>query len=157
MGNFPVLLFKCIMWRFNLLFLRWSTFCFDLHVLVYILCTCIKINSSTPHPPTWDWVDLLLWSLTKPDILCPFHSPHRHYTHSQQPVNYTKPCDGRGQADGLPRYTRQCAGEDQQLCWRCRAAVRWMCVLLEKYLSLLYDWMGLSWREAAMLGTRGCP
>ena len=26
--------------------------------------------------------------------------------------------------------------------------------ILDKYLPLLYDWMGLSWRETAMLGTK---
>ena len=46
--------------------------------------------------------------------MCPSHSPHRHYTHSQQPVHCTKPCGGHEQADGLPQYTIQCEGEDQR-------------------------------------------
>ena len=46
--------------------------------------------------------------------MCPSHFPHRHYTHSQQPVHCTKPCGGLGQADGLPQYIIQYAEDDQR-------------------------------------------
>jgi hypothetical protein len=42
------------------------------------------------------------------------HSPHRYYTHSQQPVLCTKPCGGHGQPNELPQYTTQCEEEDQR-------------------------------------------
>ena len=93
----------------------------------------------------------------KCSLMCPSHFPHRHYTHSQQPVHCTKPCGGHGQADELSRYTTQCEGEDQRTQQGWRAAARAIYLLLDECQPLLYDWMGGSWRAATLMGRRGCP
>ena len=89
-------------------------------------------------------------------LLWPLHFPHRHYTHSQQPVHCTKPCGGHGQADGLPRYTRQCEVEDQRTQQGCRAAAIWMYPLLSEVFPLCLMGLGVPWRRPALLWTRGC-
>ena len=51
---------------------------------------------------------------SKAFLIRPFQSPHRHYTHSQQPHNSNEECGEHGPAGGLPQYTIDCAGEDKK-------------------------------------------
>ena len=87
----------------------------------------------------------------KHSLICPSHSPHRHYTHSQQPVHCTKPCGGHGRPDKLPQYTNHC-GEYQG--WR--AAATWMSPLLSEVFPPCLMGLGVSRRALALLGTKGC-
>ena len=95
-------------------------------------------------------------SVIEHSLMCPSHFPHRHYTHSQQPVHCTKPCGGHGQADELSRYTTQCEGEDQRAQQGWRAAATWMYPLLSKIFPLCLMGLGVSRRGAALPWTRGC-
>ena len=87
----------------------------------------------------------------------PSHFPHRHYTHSQQPIHCTKPCGGHGQADDLPQFTTQCEEEDQRTQQGWRAAATWMYPLLSEVFPFCLMGLGVSWRGPALLGTWGCP
>ena len=78
----------------------------------------------------------------KYSLMWPSHFPHRHYTHSQQPVHCTKPCGGHGHPDGLPRYTSQCEGEDQRTQQGWRAAATWMYPLLSEVFPLCLTGLG---------------
>ena len=70
--------------------------------LVILLCTADGKHESHYY----------LIIIIEHSLMCPSHFPHRHYTHSQQPVHCTKPCGGHGQPDGLPQYIIQYAEED---------------------------------------------